>query len=238
MAPSNTELLKDTRYFIRIDRYHKPPVRPRIDRRNRINRGRHGRCAGVEYRRHELFTSEPVQGPGRPTAGTCCLLKFTVNGSAKTGTGTTSSDATLSALALKDASDDSAITISPVFASGTTSYTASVVNGVDEITIAPTVNESNATVEYLDSSDTAITDADAMKDRSAGIAFRGREHDQGEGDGAGRHHEYLHRGGDARGQQRPRRWRTRSMTRRRRWARCSTLRFPPTRSPTRTPAPR
>ena len=76
----------------------------------------------------------------------------------------TSSDATLSALALEDASDDSAITISPIFASGTTSYTASVDNGVDEITIKPTVNESNATVAYLDSSDTAITDADAMKD--------------------------------------------------------------------------
>ena len=74
-----------------------------------------------------------------------------------------SSDATLSALVLEDASDNSAITISPVFASGTTSYTASVGNGVDEITIAPTVNESNATVEYLDSSDAAITDADSGK---------------------------------------------------------------------------
>ena len=76
---------------------------------------------------------------------------------------TTSSDATLSAIALQDASDDSAITISPTFASGTTSYTASVDNGVDEITIAPTVNESNATIEYLDSTDTKITDADGEK---------------------------------------------------------------------------
>ena len=75
----------------------------------------------------------------------------------------TSSDATLSALALEDASDDSAIAISPVFASGTTSYTASVDNGVGEITIEPTVNEGNATVEYLDSADTAITDADGAK---------------------------------------------------------------------------
>ena len=75
----------------------------------------------------------------------------------------TSSDATLSALALEDASDDSAIAISPTFASGTTSYTASVLNGVDEITIDPTVNESNATVEYLDSSDTEIADANSGK---------------------------------------------------------------------------
>ena len=75
-----------------------------------------------------------------------------------------SSDATLSALELEDASNDSAIAISPVFALGTTFYMAFVDNGVDEITIKPTVNESNATVAYLDGSDTAITDADAMKD--------------------------------------------------------------------------
>ena len=35
-----------------------------------------------------------------------------------------------------------------------------MVNGVDEITITPTVNESNATVQYQDSSDMDITDAD------------------------------------------------------------------------------
>ena len=74
-----------------------------------------------------------------------------------------SSDATLSALALENAADDSAIAISPLFASGTTSYTASVVNGVGEVTIAPTLNEGSATVEYLNVSDTAITDADAAK---------------------------------------------------------------------------
>ena len=74
-----------------------------------------------------------------------------------------SNDATLSALALEDAADDSAITISPAFVSGTTSYTADVDNDVDEITITPTVNESNATVEYLDSTDTAITDANLGK---------------------------------------------------------------------------
>ena len=89
--------------------------------------------------------------------------KIRINGTAVGGTPVTSSDATLSALALEDASDDSAITISPTFASGTTSYTASVDNGVDEITIKPTVNESSATVEYLNSSDTEIADADGVK---------------------------------------------------------------------------
>ena len=135
-----------------------------------------------------------LQGPGPDR---------TVSSLAKTYTITivdddTSSDATLSALALADASDDSAITISPVFVSGTTSYTASVDNGVDVITINPTVNESNATVEYLDSSDTAITDADSVK--------AGRQVSLSEGANTikvkvtaqdAHHHEYLHRGGDA-----------------------------------------
>ena len=74
-----------------------------------------------------------------------------------------STDATLSALALSNASNDSPIALTPTFASGTTSYTADVLNGVDEITITPTVNESNATVEYQDSSDMDITDADDAK---------------------------------------------------------------------------
>ena len=54
------------------------------------------------------------------------VLQIRVNGTL--GGIVISSDATLSALALEDASDDSAITISPTFASGTTSYTASVDN--------------------------------------------------------------------------------------------------------------
>ena len=97
------------------------------------------------------FTTDPV-----PSA-------FWIHVTGTLGGFVNSSDATLSALALADASDDSAITISPEFASGTTSYTASVDNDVDEITIEPTVNESNATFKYLDSSDTEITDADSGK---------------------------------------------------------------------------
>ena len=89
------------------------------------------------------------------------VLQIRVNGTL--GGIVLSSDATLSALALEDAADDATITISPVFVSGTTSYTASVDNDVDEITVEPTVNESNATVEYLDSTDTAIADANSGK---------------------------------------------------------------------------
>ena len=76
---------------------------------------------------------------------------------------TASNDATLSDLTLEDASDDSAMDISPTFASTTTSYTASVANDVDQVTVEATVNDSNASVEYLDASDAALTDADDTK---------------------------------------------------------------------------
>ena len=64
-------------------------------------------------------------------------------------------DATLSALSL-----GAGVTLSPTFASGTTTYTASVANGVDEVTVTPTTTDPEATYEYLDSSDSALADAD------------------------------------------------------------------------------
>ena len=75
----------------------------------------------------------------------------------------TATDATLSGLALKDAADDSTVRLSPVFAPATTSYTALVGIGVDEITVEPTENDSEAAVAYLDGSDTALADANAYK---------------------------------------------------------------------------
>ena len=76
-------------------------------------------------------------------------------------------DATLSALGLSDASDHSSIALSPPFASSTTSYTASVPSGVDAITIAPTTNDTGASlrrgIAYLDDSDTAMPDADTTR---------------------------------------------------------------------------
>ena len=71
-----------------------------------------------------------------------------------------STDATLSDLDLAE-NDGTAITLSPTFAPATTSYTAAVANTVDEITIAPTVNDSNAEYEIQDSGGTALTDADS-----------------------------------------------------------------------------
>ena len=52
-----------------------------------------------------------------------------------------SADATLSALSL------SGVTLTPVFASGTTAYTASVANRVTETTVAASASDANASVE-------------------------------------------------------------------------------------------
>ena len=109
-----------------------------------------------------IYVSENVAQAVNRTDGNSLTVEVIPLLPRVTGT-STSTDATLSALTLEDASDGSAITISPIFAAGTTSYMASVDNDVDEITIKPIVNESNATFEYLDSTDTEITDADSGK---------------------------------------------------------------------------
>ena len=74
-----------------------------------------------------------------------------------------SSDATLRGLALSGAADDSPIALSPVFESDTTSYTAAVAHGVDKLTVEPTTTHARARVAYLDASDAAIPDADAVQ---------------------------------------------------------------------------
>ena len=70
-----------------------------------------------------------------------------------------SDDATLSALALRDASDN-AVALDPTFASDTTSYNATVANSVSRIKVEPTANDSNAAIEYLDDSDITLADDD------------------------------------------------------------------------------
>ena len=66
-----------------------------------------------------------------------------------------STDATLSDLSL-----GTGVTLSPAFASGTVTYTASVANSVDEVTVTPTTNHASATVKYYDAIDAEIADAD------------------------------------------------------------------------------
>ena len=69
-----------------------------------------------------------------------------------------SDDATLSALSLSSG------TLDPVFASNTTSYTATVASSVSSITVSATRNDSNATLAYLDEDDQVLDDADANTD--------------------------------------------------------------------------
>ena len=74
------------------------------------------------------------------------------------GTSTFSSDATLSALVLNDGTSD--LTLSPVFATGTRSYTASVMNSITQMTVTPTTTHDSATVAYFDASNAELTDVD------------------------------------------------------------------------------
>ena len=68
-----------------------------------------------------------------------------------------SSDATLSDLVVNDGNAD--LTLTPTFASGVYTYTASVVSTVAEVTVTPTKNDSGASIEYLDGDDATLTDA-------------------------------------------------------------------------------
>ena len=66
-----------------------------------------------------------------------------------------STDATLSALSLGPG-----VTLSPAFASGTVTYTASVANSVDEVTVTVTENHASADSEIQDADGNALADAD------------------------------------------------------------------------------
>ena len=132
------------------------------------------------------------------TVGTDVVLKMLAQ--------TSSTDATLSGLVLNDGTND--LTLTPAFATGTTSYAASVGNAVSQITVTPETNDSNASVEYLDGNDAAITDADGTATGQQVALVVRRKHDQGQGhrrgrdddrdlygrrDRDGHHHDLAHR---------------------------------------------
>ena len=68
-----------------------------------------------------------------------------------------STDATLSDLVVNDGTMD--LTLTPIFASSTIAYMASVGTAVTEVTVTATKNDTNATIEYLDKDDATLTDA-------------------------------------------------------------------------------
>ena len=83
---------------------------------------------------------------------------YTDTDTATVRVGAASTDATLRALSLSDG------TLAPTFAAATTDYTALVENSISTITVTPSTTADAATVEFLDSSDAAITDADTNTD--------------------------------------------------------------------------
>ncbi|MXY53788.1 MAG: cadherin-like beta sandwich domain-containing protein [Gammaproteobacteria bacterium] len=74
-----------------------------------------------------------------------------------------SPDATLTDLDLtwNDGGTATDITLFPTFLTTTTNYGARVATSVSRITIAPTLGDSNAGVDYLDDSDQTLSDADS-----------------------------------------------------------------------------
>ena len=65
---------------------------------------------------------------------------------------------TLSALVLKNAGGYE-LTLDPIFASSTTSYTVSVAHSVNQVTVEVTKTDESATVVYLDGTDVTLSDA-------------------------------------------------------------------------------
>ena len=88
---------------------------------------------------------------GTWTNGSGPSFRITITGSA---VGAASTDATLSGLTVTGGGSDLV-----TFVSGTYEYDASVANTVDEVTVTPTLNDTTATIEYLDGNDATITDA-------------------------------------------------------------------------------
>ena len=76
----------------------------------------------------------------------------------------TPTDATLSDLELERTTGGNTVYLSPEFDSATTAYTAWVPRHVDEITIEPSLNESNASYEIQDGTGSVLSDADATED--------------------------------------------------------------------------
>ena len=83
--------------------------------------------------------------------------------SAPTNTVGTATDATLSGLTVEETMSGDAVTLSPTFSSTATTYVAFVGSAVDDITLKPVVNNSNADYDVFDEDDMVLTDGDTGK---------------------------------------------------------------------------
>ena len=88
-------------------------------------------------------------------------LRMTIRGTL--GGTTLSTDAALSALVLTDSDDGAVVDLDPAFASTERSYNARVESGVNEITVVPTLNDTNATYVFQGKALVELTDTDDVK---------------------------------------------------------------------------
>ena len=151
-APANTTLSASTIYFVVPEEESGDGLRVRRTNPDEFGEDA-GAAAGWSITDRRLFQGTS----GAHWSASNRIMMIQVKGSASTSTST---DATLSSLVLNDGTND--LTLTPNFASGTTSYMASVDNAVSQITVTPTKSDSDASVEYLDGNDAAITDADSV----------------------------------------------------------------------------
>ena len=150
-APSNATLVAETSYFVvledtnSITPSHHYRVQLAVDADDDVAEMGWSLDERYQQRNAESWTSSATQIVGLE-------IKGTVNG------GTTSTDATLSALAVNDGTND--LTLDPAFAPGTYIYAADVANAVDAVTLTATVNDGGAEVSGVTLGGTAIADAD------------------------------------------------------------------------------
>ena len=149
-APSNATLVAETSYFVVLEDTnsttpsHDYRVQLAVDADDVAEMG-WSLDERYQQRNAESWTSSATQILGLE-------IKGTVNG------GTTSTDATLSALTVNDGTND--LTLDPAFAPGTYIYAADVANAVDAVTLTATVNDDGAEVSGVTLGGTAIADAD------------------------------------------------------------------------------
>ena len=73
-------------------------------------------------------------------------------------------DTTLGELSITDANGAYAVAVDPVFAQDSVQYTAQAANGVETLTVVARANNAQATVEFLDTDNNPIADADDNKE--------------------------------------------------------------------------
>ena len=158
-APAGTNLAAATTYYVEMSRRGEWGV---YYRRTESHLEDAGGATNWEIGNTRYYKTNS----GDPWTTSTAVMLIAIKGTAAGGTPST--DATLSDLVVNDGSTD--LTLDPTFVSGTTSYTAAVGNGVDEVTVTATTTDTGATPEFLNASDTALADAGTAAGHQVALA--------------------------------------------------------------------